>query len=141
MLCFCLFLHLSPNSDIPAMPDNPMLLILSHLSSHMLIIQLLRSSMPLIYLYKDKQRQNNLFSVLGSFLILRSQILLCPLSSSRSFDTTFARLFSFIFTKSNSSHTVACSDNLYINLRKFWQLKSISGNTMWPVRNNYLKRK
>ena len=36
---------------------------------------------------------------------------------------------------------VACSDNLYINLRKFWQLKSISGNTMWPVRNNYLKRK
>ena len=36
---------------------------------------------------------------------------------------------------------VACSDNLYINLHKFWQLKSISGNTMWPVRNNYLKRK
>ena len=41
----------------------------------------------------------------------------------------------------NSYNVVTCSDNLYINLRKFWQLKSVSGNTMWPMRNNYLKRK
>ena len=43
--------------------------------------------------------------------------------------------------RGNKKRVVTCSDNLYINLRKFWQLKSISGNTMWPVRNNYLKRK
>ena len=40
-----------------------------------------------------------------------------------------------------AENAVACSDSLYINLRKFWQLKSVSGNTMWPMRNNYLKRK
>ena len=57
-------------------------------------------------------------------------------------DSSHAEEFWFgVGYKRDGGHVVACSDNLYINLRKFWQLKSISGNTMWPVRNNYLKRK